>query len=70
MNPDFLDLLKEVLKVNSNEALSRALGFSKNYIKNLRPTKTGKAPAKFEIAVQERTNWGLWEMREKMKEPT
>lgn len=62
----FLDTLKEHFNVPTDKALGQQLGFSSDYLSDVR---TGRHPvtAAFEIAVLEATNWHLWEMRSKMR---
>lgn len=62
----FLDALKEHFNVPTDKALGLELGFSSDYMSDIR-TERNQVSAAFEIAVLEATNWHLWEMRSKMR---
>jgi plasmid maintenance system antidote protein VapI len=61
-----LDAVKRHLKIRFDKELARQLEFSADYISDLRAGRYN-ITAEVEIAILEATNWGLWEMRAKMK---
>jgi hypothetical protein len=64
-NAQFIDAIKERIGVQSDAELSRQLGCNRSRISTVR--SGGPVSAPLQIAILEATNWGLWEMRAKMK---